>query len=596
MPDKNNNNVIVKILSVILLSALVLIPLTEVIGRRFLGTGIPGATGWVQHITLWVGLLGAVLATIKGNHLSISVTQLIKSKETSSVLQRINEICSFAILLVLVWASIELVYFQYESPENIGGWFPIWLAQTAMPVAFVFMTIITIRKFIVTKSLKGKNLLWLILVMVTLTLFIWLDFTTGLLIALIVLSLTGMPIYIILAGIALLLFNLEQQPFAALPVAMYDMVTQPVLPSIPLFALAGTILAAGGAPKRLMRLVNAWMAWMPGGVAISSIIGCAFFTAITGASGVTILALGGILLPVLIAGKYSEKFSTGLITSSGSVGLLFPPSLPVILYGVYGHVAIDKLFIGAFIPGILLVTLLISATLIWGGRSKESRMSFNLQEALKATSAAEGDLLLPIIVIAGFFGGILTIVETAALTALWAIVLETLIYRKIDIKKELPNSMMESAGLIGALLIVLGMALGLVSYLVDAQIPYKAADWITSIIESKWVFLLVLNAILLLVGALMDIFSAIVIVVPLLVPVGAAFDIDPVHLGIIFLANMELGYLTPPIGMNLFLSSLRFKKPLFDIWKMAIPFLIIFIIWVLLITYIPLVSLGLGSE
>jgi tripartite ATP-independent transporter DctM subunit len=585
----------IKIVSVFLLSAMILIPLIEAFGRRFIGTGIPGASGWVQHLTLWVGLLGAILATIKGNHLSISVTQLINSKETSSLLQRINEICSIAILLILVWASIELVYFQYDSPENIGGWFPVWLAQATMPVTFVFMTIITFRKFIVILTLSGKNLLWLILVTVTLTLFIWLDFTTGLLIALIVLSLTGMPIYIILAGIALLLFNLEDLPFAALPAATYDMVTQPVLPSIPLFALAGTILAAGGAPKRLMRLVNAWMAWMPGGVAISSIISCAFFTAITGASGVTILALGGILLPVLIAGKYSEKFSTGLLTASGSVGLLFPPSLPVILYGVYAHVAIDKLFLAAFIPGLILITMLISGTLIWGGSSKESRSPFNMQEALKSTSAAMGDLLLPVIVIAGFFGGIITIVETAALTALWAIILETFIYRKIDLKKDLPTSMVESAGLIGALLIVLGMALGLVSYLVDAQIPYKAADWVTSIIETKWIFLLVLNAMLLLVGALMDIFSAIVIVVPLLVPVGMAFGIDPVHLGVIFLANLELGYLTPPIGMNLFLSSLRFNKPLLAIWKTVFPFLIIFVLWVLMITYVPWLSVRIGS-
>jgi len=596
MQENNTNGLFIKSISVFLLSAMVLIPLIEAIGRRSFGTGIPGATGWVQHLTLWVGLLGAVLATIRGNHLSISVTQFIKSENMSSLFHRIIEISSITILLILVWASAELVYFEYESPVKIGGWFPVWIAQASMPITFAVMTIITTKRFILNFTFKSNNSLWLIQVVLILSLFLWFDFTTGLLIVLILLSIIGMPIYITLAGIALLLFNMEQLPFAGLPAETYQMVTQPVLPSIPLFALAGTILAAGGAPKRLMRLVNAWMAWMPGGVAISSIIGCAFFTAITGASGVTILALGGILLPVLIAGKYSEKFSTGLLTASGSVGLLFPPSLPVILYGVYGHVAIDKLFIGAFIPGLLLVTLLISATLIWGGRSKESQRPFNMQEALKATSAAGGDLLLPIIVIAGFFGGILTIVETAALTALWAIVLETLIYRKIDIKKKLPNSMVESAGLIGALLIVLGMALGLVSYLVDAQIPYKAADWVTSIIESKWVFLLVLNAMLLLVGALMDIFSAIVIVVPLLVPVGAAFGVDPVHLGIIFLANLELGYLTPPIGMNLFLSSLRFKKPLLEIWRMAIPFLIIFIIWVLLITYIPLVSLGIGSE
>ncbi len=239
---------------------------------------------------------------------------------------------------------------------------------------------------------------------------------------------------------------------------------------------------------------------------------------------------------------------------------------------------------------------MITTSLIWGSRSREPQAPFNLKEAFKATYAALGDLFLPVIVIAGFFGGILTIVETAALTAFWAILLESFVYRKIKFKKELPGSMAESTGLIGALLIVLGMALGLVSYLVDAQIPLKAADWVTTIIESKWIFLLVLNVMLLLVGALMDIFSAIIIIVPLLVPVGAAFGIDPIHLGVIFLANLELGYLTPPIGMNLFLSSLRFQKPLYDIWKTVIPFLIVFIIWVLMITYIPAISVGVLGD
>jgi tripartite ATP-independent transporter DctM subunit len=339
------------------------------------------------------------------------------------------------------------------------------------------------------------------------------------------------------------------------------------------------------------------MAWLPGGLVVASVVGCAFFTAITGASGVTILALGGILLPVLVAGKYREKFATGLLTASGSVGLLFPPSLPVILYGVYAHVAIDRLFFAALIPGVILVIMLIFVSPLLSGRlAGGERMPFNLREAGKATYAALGDLILPDIIIGGFFGGILTIVETAAMAALWAILLETVIYRKIDFKRGLLSTMVDSAGLIGALLIVLGMALGLVSYLVDARIPQQAAEWVTTIIESKWIFLLILNAMLLIVGALMDIFSAIVIIVPLLVPVGAAFGVDPVHLGIIFLANLELGYLTPPIGMNLFLSSLRFKKPLYLIWKTVIPFLIIFIIWVLLLTYVPAISIGFLSN
>ncbi|RMD93954.1 MAG: TRAP transporter large permease subunit [Calditrichaeota bacterium] len=408
-------------------------------------------------------------------------------------------------------------------------------------------------------------------------------------ITLVGLAFLGMPLYAVLGGAALLLFYSAQIPIAAVPAETYRIVTQPVLPSIPLFALAGSVLANGGSPRRLIRLVRAWTDWLPGGPAISTVAGCALFTALTGASGVTILALGGLLLPILLAAGYSKKFSLGLLTASGSVGLLFPPSLPVILYGVYGHVPIDRLFLYAFVPGILLVVILALFSIFTGKKAKKPVQAFNWTEAWQATWRAKGDLVLPVLILVGLFGGFMTLVETAAFTALWAILLETVFHRHLDVRKKLPETILEAAVLVGALLIVLGMALGLVSYLVDAQIPLKATAWVKQVIHSRLLFLLALNGMLLLVGALMDIFSAIVVVVPLIVPMGIAFGVDTIHLGIIFLANLELGYLTPPVGMNLFLSSLRFNQPLIKIWQTVVPFLIIFAIWVLLITYVPLI-------
>ncbi|MFQ5707481.1 MAG: TRAP transporter large permease subunit [bacterium] len=586
------------LLVVLGLVLLVLIPLFEVFARRFTGIGIPGAAGWVQHLTLWLGLLGAFLATMQGRHLAFATTSFLNNKRLTNALRFLTGAGAVGILLCLTWASGILVHFQLESPESLGGWFPVWLAQTAMPVAFAFMAAGTLLKS--ASSWRQRGLILILGLLLGPALSLVPDSARNLLtipglLLMAFLALLGMPLYAVLGGAGLLLFYSADIPIAALPAETYRLVTQPVLPSLPLFALAGTILAAGGAPKRLVRLLNAWTGWLPGGAAISTVSGCALFTAITGASGVTILALGGLFLPVLLSARLNKGFSTGLLTASGSVGLLFPPSLPVILYGVYAHVAIDRLFLAAFVPGLLLVIMLAGFSLFNSRRHKEDRPAFDIKEALSATWAAKGDLILPAMVLVGLFGGILTLVETAALTALWSILLETLFHRELDFRRGLPKAMVESAVLIGALLAVLGLALGLVSYLVDAQVPLKATEWVLTVIHSKLLFLLALNGILLLVGALMDIFSAIVVVVPLIVPIGLAFGVDAAHLGVIFLANLELGYLTPPVGMNLFLASLRFERPLLEIWRTVLPFLAIFAIWVLLITYVPQLTVDVAG-
>ncbi len=577
---------------------MVLLPLSEALGRHILFFSIPGSVNWVQHLVLWLGLFGGILATLQGQHLAISTAKVFRKNRFFKITGNLSNVWTVIFLLFLTIASAILVKYQISSPEKLGGWLPVWSAQAVMPVTFLIMALATIKTG--WEKRRRRLLILMISVLSCLVLLYIPEYllsflTTPLLLLILVFAFLGMPLYAVLGGLSLVLFLSAGIPIAALPSEAYRIMTQPVLPSIPLFALSGTILAAGGAPQRLIRLITAWTCWIRGGTAIATVIGCALFTAITGASGVTILALGGLLLPLLIASKFEERFSIGLLTSSGSVGLLLPPSLPVILYGIYGHVAINQLFMAALFPGILLIILLSLMSLYMSKVAQKERKKFNLREASTVLRKAAGDLMIPVIIIVGLFGGILTLIETAAMTVFWAVLLECVFHRRLSIRKGLPKAMVEGAVLMGALLIVLGLASGLVSYIIDAQIPFRLTDWVVKVIHSRIVFLLTLNLMLLLVGAFMDIFSAIVIVVPVIVPIGLAFHIDPVHLGVIFLANLELGYLTPPIGINLFLSSLKFKRPLIEIWRTVVPFLVVFILWVLLITYAPSISIGISG-
>jgi len=320
---------------------------------------------------------------------------------------------------------------------------------------------------------------------------------------------------------------------------------------------------------------------------------CAFFTVLTGASGVTILALGGLLFQALQADRYRESFSMGLLTASGSLGLLFPPAVPLIFYAIVAQVPVPDLFVGGLLPGLLLMALVMGWGIREGLRTPASRQAFDRRELWAALWEAKWEMFLPVVVLTAIFGGFATLVEAAALTALYSFVIQFLVIRDVSIRKDLVPVITECLVLIGGVLIILAVALGFTNYLVDAQIPMKIVDWVQSYIQSPLTFLLCLNLLLLLVGCLMDIFAAIVVVVPLIVPLGAAFGIDPVHLGIIFIANLELGYLTPPVGLNLFMAAYRFERPLLQVWKAAIPYLIILAAGVLLITYVPALSLGL---
>lgn len=400
----------------------------------------------------------------------------------------------------------------------------------------------------------------------------------------------GLPIFIVMAAIALGAFTFSGIEISAVIVEIYRIASAPTLLTIPLFTMAGYMMAESKSPVRLLRLAQAAIGWLPGGIAIVSLVICAFFTAFTGASGVTIIALGGLLYPILEKEGYSEDFNLGLITTSGSLGLLFPPSLPIILYGLVAKVDIDNLFKAGILPGILLIVVL-SLWSIKNGNMKGARIKFNFQELKSALWGARYELPLPVFVLGGIYGGFATASEASAITVFYVFIMECFLYRDISIPKQMPKIISDSMTLVGAILLILCCALGMTNWLVDEEVPMKILGLMKEFITSKVMFLLCLNVFLLIVGCLMDIFSAIIVVVPLILPIAQEFHVHPLHLAIIFLTNLEIGYITPPVGINLFISSFRFNKPVTQLYKASFPFMIILILALMIITYVPSLTL-----
>lgn len=405
------------------------------------------------------------------------------------------------------------------------------------------------------------------------------------------LALFGTPLFVIIGAIALISFYQQDIDSSAIIIELYRLANAPALLAIPLFTFAGYLLSESRAPGRLVSLSRALFGWMPGGLAIVALVSCAIFTAFTGASGVTIIALGGLLLPSLLTDHYPEKFSLGLLTSSGNLGMLFPPSLPIILYGLVAQISIDKLFLAGVFPGLLMLLALGGYSAFIGHRTDVAATPFSFKKLGEALKETKWEIPLPVIIIGGIYGGLFTVTEAAAITAVYALVVESFILRDINIRKDVPRIMRESMLLVGGILIILGCALGLTNYLIDAQIPMRILEFMQEFVTSKVWFLVMLNLFLLVVGCMIDIFSAIIVVVPLIVPVALSFGIDPIHLGIIFLANLGIGYSTPPVGINLFIASFRFEKPVVKLYLAAIPFLVILLGCLLLITYVPALSL-----
>ena len=576
------------------LALMALIPLLEALLRAAFHIGISGSASLVQHLCLVVGMVGGAIAARENRLLSLATTELLPGGRWRPVARLFANSFAAAITAVLALAAWQFVAVERQAGQILAYGVRVWMVQTVMPAGFALVAARLIHH-------AGNTWRWRV---AALTLAAAMACMAAFgpvpphamssigLGALLLATILGAPIFTTLGGAALLLFWGAGEPIAILPIEHYQLVTNPSLPTIPLFTLAGYFLAEGGASKRLVRVFDALVGQFRGGPAIITALVCAFFTSFTGASGVTILALGGLLMPVLVGARYSERAALGLLTGAGSLGLLFPPCLPLILYGIIASVPIERMFLGGILPGVLLVAL----TAWWGvrqGPRVPSDKRFSAREAGAAMWNAKWELLLPVVAIASLFSGFATPVEAAALTALYAFLAETALHRDLGFRKDVGRVMKEAGLLVGGVLLILGVALGFTNYLVDAQIPSRAVDYVKASIHSPFVFLLLLNGFLLIVGCLMDIFSAIVVVVPLIVPMGVAFGIDPVHLGIIFLANMELGYLTPPVGMNLFLASYRFGKPMHEVYRAVVPMLLVLLAGVLLITYVPAMTTAL---
>ena len=576
-----------------------LFPLIDFVGPALGGFRISSGAATVQQLTLWLAFVGALLATREGAHLTLSTAELFGEGALRRAARMLACAVSAAVSAVLAYGSVELVQANRQVPKVIIAGIPEWVSECVMPVTLALMAL----RFAMAASTTS----WWPRVVALAT--IGAALALGLVpaqgphlawpLALVVLAavLLGAPVFVAMGGLALLLFFKDGTPVAAVSAEVYRLIASPTLPAIPLLTACGYILAESGASTRLVRLFRALFGAIPGGIPVMVAAVCALFTTFTGGSGLTIIALGGLVYPILRKDGYPEGFSLGLVTASGSLGLLFPPSLPVILYSVVTSardlsVPADALYLAGVVPGLLLVGLVAGYGVYMGRKLGTARQGFSAREVARSAWEAKWELGLPLFIIVLFTTGLASMVQTAAAAMAYAIVVECFVTRDISLGS-MVAVLVRAAALVGAVLILLSVAMGLTSYLVDAQIPDQLLGWVRVHIHSRVVFLLVLNVILLVLGSVLEIYSAIIVLAPIIAPMAAAFEVNPVHLGIIFLANLELGFLSPPMGLNLFLSSSRFGKPLPALYREVVPFLVILGIGVLLITYVPEMSLGL---
>lgn len=584
------------------LLTMVVLPLLEIVWRKAFGEGIPGSGPIVQHLTLWVGFLGAAMAARDGKLLALATGTLIPAGAARRAAAVLAAAFGSWAAAVLAWGGWQMVAIEREVGTRIGANIPAWIAQAVLPAALAIIAARLVWRSGVDAptaagrwTARGLTALGVALAAVCVRTpslvegaSLWPFF-----VVLAVAAAAGTPLFALLGGTAAFLFMRDGVTPATILIETYSLSVSPTLAAIPLFTLSGFLLAEGHASDRLLRVFRAWFGWIPGGTAVVCAVLCSFFTVFTGGSGVTILALGGVLFPALVRDGYRERFSLGLLTASGSLGLLLPPALPLIVYAVVAQIPIEDVFIGGILPGVLMTSMIAA----WGVRegivAGAGRQRFEAGEALRSAWSAKWELAMPAVVLVSMLSGLATAVEASALTALYALVVQTVVHRDLSPGRDLPRAFAECITVVGGVLIIVGVAVGLTNYLVGAQIPARLVEWTQGNITSRVAFLLALNLFLLGVGALMDMFAAIVVVVPLIVPLGAAFGIHPVHLGIIFIANLELGFLTPPVGLNLFLASYRFKRPMLEVYTAALPMLAILGLGVLVITYVPWLTTGL---
>lgn len=575
----------------LILAALVVLPLLEIILRAAFDEGIQGATSLVQHLTLAVASFGAAIAARDQRLLSFSSVQLLKGN-AARYARLFSSAFGAAICAGLLLASIEFIQVEMQSDKLISYGIPTWVFELVQPAGFALITFHLLRH--ASPTLPGQAAAVALAILFGCTLLLPLEphsLVVPGLITLFIATLFGAPVFTAIAGAALILLWGDEVPLASLAVDHYGLVINPSLPTIPMFTLAGYLLAESQSPRRLVAVFHALFGQFRGGAAVVTVLACTFFTCFTGASGVTILALGGLVMPLLLQSGYQRKQGLGLVTAGGSAGVMLMPALPLILYAIVAKVSIEAMFLGGILPAALMMVLIS----VYGIRQQKDYTphKFDGAKAIAAIKEAKWELALPVVPIGALFSGLATPVETAALTALYAFIVTIFVHKDLAVGKDLPRVMAECGLLVGGILLILGVALGLTNYLVDAQLPDIIIEWVTANIESKWTFLLALNLFLLVVGCFMDIFSAIVVLVPLIVPIGVAFGIHPIHLGLVFLANLELGYLTPPVGMNLFFSSYRFDTPVGEVYRSVIPLFLLLCLGVLLITFVPSLSTAL---
>ncbi len=592
---------------------IVLLPFIDMVARKSGGTGNASAAEFLRHLMIWLTMAGAMISSRDGNHISLAVLEQIMPDKFREAIRFFVATVTTSVLVTLGFASIDH-FLAVSIGEKVGG-VPQILFTIAFPLGFFVMAFRAAR--------QEKNLLRIISILIAISIAFGLfgmptllfekiapTFTPSiplfgalfvpLMILLLLATAFGAPVFVALAGFAALLFFKNEQMLGYIPNEAYSVLTGEIFPTIPLFTIAGFILSESKSGERLVAFFRSLLGGIPGGMAIMAVLVCGFFTTFTGASGVTILALGGLLHFILSKEGYNERFSQGYLTASGSVGLLLPPSLPIILYGVQAQISIKDMFAGGIFPSVVMIGVLAVYAVMKGPKiSVDTRTPFSFREVATTFRGAMPELILPVLIVVLFFTGQATLIETGVVAVVYMLVVNMVIHRDITIKT-LPQVLLKAAPIAGSVLVILAAAKGLSYFIVDAEIPLKLTEAVSQILDptdpkSKFIFLLLLNIALLGVGCFMDIFSAIIVVVPLILPIASAFGINPIHLGIIFLANLELGYLTPPVGMNLFLASLRFEKPLIEIYRSVIPFLFQKFAIVLLITYIPQLTL-IGVE
>ncbi len=580
----------VLVLAFLLLTAM---PLIDFLGRPLAGFHIPGSSTYTQQLTFYLAFLGGLLATWTGSHLTLSTAALLPPGNARRVAEYVATCAVASVTAVLTYSSVCVVLAEREQGETLSFGLPVWISESVMPLALGLMAL----SYVVSSSRSWLGRLGVVLVVGVVFAQGWISPSDPLIwllcAALIAATLLGSPVFAAMAGIGMILFWREATPVSAVTAEIYRLIASPTLPAIPLLTATGFVLADTQAPQRLVRLFRALFGFMPGGVGILVAAVCALFTSLTGGSGVTIIALGGLVYPMLLEDGYSERFSLGLVTAAGSLGLLWPPCLAVILYSVVAGIPADQLFVGGMVPGLVLFFLVVGYAVHTGFKIDKARQPFFWREALAAAWEAKWELSIPLAIVLLFGTGLASLLETSAFACAYTMLIACFIRRDIHPLRQLPRVLVKAGALVGAVLLLLSCAMGLTSYLVDAQIPDQLLRSVETHIHSPLVFLLVLNVLLLVLGSVLEIFSAIIVLTPLVIPLGKAFGIHPVHLGIIFLANLELGFLFPPVGLNLLLSSSRFRKPLASLYKHVLPFVLILGVGVLLITYIPPLSLGM---